>query len=156
MAVRTDIQYVSFYMDGSTARKLEKKTQTKHAAAPRQRKAKRKVVVIDPVAIIGVVAAVCMLIFLWSGISQYRATQARNEQMQAYVEQLQAENAQLEMDYKNGYDLDEIRAFAESLGMVPASEANRVEISVELPQEEPVVEMSLWESFITFLTGLFA
>lgn len=156
MAVRTDIQYVQFYVDGSTARKLEKKDQTKHAAAPRRRKSKRKVVVVDPVAIFGVLVAVAALIFLWSGIAQYNQTQEQSRQMHSYIEQLQAENTQLQQTYEEGYDLDQIREIAEALGMVPASEANRVEISVQLPQEDTAEEMSLWESFVTFLTGLFA
>ena len=62
MAVRTDIQYVQFYVDGSTARKPEQRTQAKHAAAPKYRRVKRKVVVVDPVAILGTVVTVCLLV----------------------------------------------------------------------------------------------
>ena len=156
MAVRTDIQYVQFYVDGSTARKLEKKQQAKHAATPRQRKAKRKVVVVDPVAIFGVLVAVFMLVFMLVGVSEYRATQAKNRQMDQYIAQLQQENMQLEQAYKDGYDLDQIRDIADALGMIPKSEATHVQVPVQTPQEETVTEMSWWESFTTFLAGLFA
>ena len=156
MAVRTDIQYVQFYTDGSTARKLEQKQQTKHAATPRYRKAKRKVVVVDPVAIIGAVAAVCVLVCLLVGAVQYRNLEKQTQQMNQYIQQLQQENQQLEQTYRDGYYLEQIRDIAESLGMIPADQATQVTIQVQVPQEEAQVEMSLWESFTTFLAGLFA
>ena len=156
MAVRTDIQYVQFYVDGSTARKPAQKTQAKHAAAPKSYPRKRKVVVVDPVAIFGVLVAVFMLVFMLVGISEYRATQARNQQMDQYIAQLQQENMQLEQAYKDGYDLDQIRDIADALGMIPKSEATHVQVPVQTPQEETVTEMSWWESFTTFLAGLFA
>ena len=154
--MRTDIQYVQFYVDGSTARKLEKKQQAKHAATPRQRKAKRKVVVVDPVAIFGVLVAVFMLVFMLVGISEYRATQARNQQMDQYIAQLQQENMQLEQAYKDGYDLDQIRDIADALGMIPKEQATHTTIHVELPTVQTVEQMSLWNRIGTFLTNLFA
>ncbi len=156
MAVRTDIQYVQFYTDGSAARKLEKKQQTKHAAAPRYRRAKRKVVVVDPVAIFGGILAACMLVCLLVGAWQYKTVQTETQQMSQYIDQLQQENQQLQQTYEAGYDLDEIREIAEALGMIPAGEATQIEIQVQIPQEETVEEMTLWESFTTFLAGLFA
>ena len=156
MAVRTDIQYVQFYVDGSAARKLEKKQQAKHAATPKQRRAKRRVVVVDPIAIVGVLVAAFMLVFLLSGISQYRKTEEKNRQMNQYVAQLQQENRQLATEYESGYDLDQIRDIADSLGMIPESEATHIQVEVQIPQEETVTEMSWWETFTTFLTGLFA
>ena len=156
MAVRTDIQYVQFYVDGSTARKLERKQQTKHAAAPRHRKTRRKVVVVDPIAILGVLVAAFMLVFLLVGFSQYREVQEQTRQMDQYIHQLQQENTQLQQIYQDGYDLDQIRDIADALGMIPSSEATQIQIDVEVPQEEPVTEMSWWDSFTTFLAGLFA
>ena len=156
MAVRTDIQYVQYYVDGSAARKLEKNTQKKHAAAPKSRKAKRKVVVIDPVAILGVLVAVCMLVFLVVGFVQHRALQQQTEEMSLYIDQLQQENAQLEQTYQDGYDLDEIRDIAQAMGMIPAGDAPQIEMEVQIPQEESTDEMTIWESFTTFLAGLFA
>ena len=156
MAVRTDIQYVQFYTAGSTARQLEKRQQTKHAAAPRQRKVKRRVVVIDPVAILGSVIAAVMLICLLVGLVQFQAVRKQNQQMQMYVQQLQQENQQLQSEYEAGYDLDQIRDIADALGMIPREEATHVSVQVQIPQEEAVTEMSWWDSFTTFLAGLFA
>ena len=87
MAVRTDIQYVQFYVDGSTARKPEQKTQAKHAAAPKYRRVKRKVVVVDPVAILGTVVTVCLLVAMLVGFVQYRNIQNKSEQMEQYLKQ---------------------------------------------------------------------
>ena len=156
MAVRTDIQYVQFYVDGSTARKLEKKQQAKHAATPRHRKAKRKVVVVDPVAIVGVLGVVCLLVALAVGGVQYLFLQHQTQQMQQYMETLQMENTQLQQTYEDGYDLDQIRDLANSLGLVPADQVQQVAVSVQVPQEQVVTEMTFWESFTTFLAGLFA
>jgi hypothetical protein len=39
--------------------------------------------------------------------------------------------------------------------MVPAGEANEVQIEVRLP-EAPVQQLNLWQSITTFLSGLFA
>ena len=156
MAVRTDIQYVQFYVDGSTARKPEQKTQAKHAAAPRTYKRKRKVVVIDPVAIVGAVVTVCLLVSMAVGLFQYLHLQNQTRQMAQYMQTLQMENTQLQQTYEDGYDLDQIRDMANELGLVPADQVQQITVSVQLPQEEPVTEMTLWESFTTFLAGLFA
>ena len=156
MAVRTDIQYVPYYFEESTARKLEKKPQQKHAATPKHRKAKRKVVVIDPVAIIGTVVAACMLVMMLVGFVEYRIAQNQTKQMSEYIQQLQQENAQLQQTYEDGYDLDHIREVAGALGMIPAADAPQVEIQVEVPQDAVTEQTGLWESFTTFLAGLFA
>lgn len=156
MAVRTDIQYVQFYVDGSTARKPEQKTQAKHAAAPKYRRVKRKVVVVDPVAILGTVVTVCLLVAMLVGFVQYRNIQNKSEQMEQYIAQLQQENQQLQQTYEDGYDLEQIQQIADAVGMIPAEDAQQIQIQVQIPQEEVVMEMSLWESFTTFLAGLFA
>ena len=90
MAVRTDIQYVQFYVDGSTARKPAQKTQAKHAAAPKSYPRKRKVVVVDPVAIVGVLGVVCLLVALAVGGVQYLFLQHQTQQMQQYMETVEA------------------------------------------------------------------
>ena len=156
MAVRTDIQYVQFYVDGSTARKPAQKTQAKHAAAPKSYPRKRKVVVVDPVAIVGVLGVVCLLVALAVGGVQYLFLQHQTQQMQQYMETLQMENTQLQQTYEDGYDLDQIRDLANSLGLVPADQVQQVTVSVQVPQEQVVTEMTFWESFTTFLAGLFA
>lgn len=157
MALQPDIQYVPIcYVDGSTARKLEQPVYKAPAAPqPRRRKAKRIVVAIDPVAIFGLLVAMVMLVCMVSGFVEYSAVQAQNRQMTDYVTSLELEKAQLEQTYRDGYDLDEIRDFAEANGMVPAEDAPQIQIEVQIPQQEET-QLSFWESITTFLAGLFA
>ena len=156
MAVRTDIQYVQFYVDGNTARKAQAQTQVKHAATPKYRKAKRKVVVVDPVAVVGAVVTVCLMVAMLVGFVQFQNVQSQSRQMEQYLAQLQEENQQLEQTYRDGYDLEQIQQIAAAAGMIPAGEAQQIQLQVQIPQDETVTQMTLWESFTTFLAGLFA
>ena len=160
MALQPDIQYVPIcYVDGSTARKLEqpvyKAPAVTKAPQPRRRKAKRIVVAIDPVAIFGLLVAMVMIVGMVSGFVQYSVLKEQNRQMTDYVTALELEKTQLEQDYRDGYDLDEIRDFAEANGMVPMEQAPQIQIEVQLPQQEQP-QLSFWESITTFLAGLFA
>ena len=110
----------------------------------------------DPVAIVGVLGVVCLLVALAVGGVQYLFLQHQTQQMQQYMETLQMENTQLQQTYEDGYDLDQIRDLANSLGLVPADQVQQVAVSVQVPQEQVVTEMTFWESFTTFLAGLFA
>ena len=158
MALQPDIQYVPFYyVDGSTARKVQRQSVKKTAAAPapKRRRAKRKTIAIDPVAIGGIAVAMVMLVMMLVGFAQYSICQERNRQMQDYLTSLQLENAQLQQSYDSNIDLDYIQDVAEAMGMVPAQDAQQVQISVQLP-EQTAPQMTLWESIATFLAGLFA
>lgn len=158
MALQPDIQYVPFcYVDGSAARKVEHKPVKKATVtpAPKRRRAKRKVIAVDPVAIGGIVIAVVMLVMMLAGVARYTVIQEQNRLMQDHLTALQLENTKLQQDYESNIDLDYIQDMADALGMVPAQNAQQVQISVQLPQEE-VTEMTLWQSIATFLAGLFA
>ena len=158
MALQPDIQYVPFcYVDGSAARKVEHKPAKKAAVtpAPKRRRAKRKVIAVDPVAIGGIVIAVVMLVMMLAGFARYTVIQEQNRLMQDHLTALQLENTKLQQDYESNIDLDYIQDMADAMGMVPAQDAQQVQISVQLPQEE-VTEMTLWQSIATFLAGLFA
>ena len=158
MALQPDIQYVPFcYVDGSAARKIQHEPVKKAvvAPAPKRRRAKRKVVAVDPVAIGGIVIAVVMLVMMLSGFVKYTVIQEQNRLMQDHLTALQLENTKLQQDYESNIDLDYIQDMADAMGMVPAQDAQQVQISVQLPQEE-VTEMTLWQSIATFLAGLFA
>ena len=158
MAMQPDIQYVPFcYVDGSAARKVQRQSEKKASAAPapKRRRAKRKVIAVDPVAIGGIVIAMVMLVMLLAGFGEYTASQERNRQMQDYLTSLQLENAQLQHSFDSNIDLDYVEEVADALGMVPAEDANQIQIQVQLPMEE-TVELTLWESITTFLAGLFA
>ena len=158
MPMQPDIQYVPFcYVDGSTARKVQRQPVKKTAAAParKPRRAKRKVIAVDPVAICGIVVAVVMMVMMLTAYAQYNACQDRNRQMQDYLSSLQLENAQLQQDFDSQIDIEYIEEVAGALGMVPSSDADQIQIEVQLPQA-PEQEMTLWQSITTFLSGLFA
>lgn len=158
MAMQPDIQYVPFcYVDGSTARKVQRQPEKKASAAPvkKQRRAKRKVIAVDPVAIGGVLVAMVMLVMMLVGYVQYTICREQTRLMQDYVTSLQLENAQLQKNYDDSIDMDYVEEVADALGMVPAENAQQIHIDVQLPQQT-TEEMTLWESITTFLAGLFA
>ncbi len=156
MAMQPDIQYVSFYVDGTAARKLDRAATRKvKAPKPKQRKVKRRVIKVDPVALIGLVAAVVMLISMGTGIARYRSCMDAQQQMGQYIEALQQENAQLQKTYDEGYDLEQVRSIASAIGMVPVEQAEHIVIDVQVPQQEQR-QLSFWEEATIFLAGLFA
>lgn len=157
MAMQPDIQYVPFcYVDGSAARKVQRQPVKKAAAsAPKQRRAKRKVIAVDPVAIGGIVIAVVMLFMLLAGFSEYTAMQEKTLRMRDYVTSLELENAQLQQTLDSNIDMDYVEEVANAMGMVPADDANQIQIQVQLPTQE-TTQLTLWESITTFLAGLFA
>ena len=156
MAQRLDVQYIRLYTVGSAALKLESAApQETFAQQKKPRKIKCKKIYVDPVAILSIAVAVCMLVMMTVGFVQLR--QARNEVavMESYVEQLQAKNAVLSAEYKAGYDLEEVRQTALAMNMIPMEQAAHV--TLEIPEEpEQITQPTLWERIGTFLTGLFA
>ena len=158
MAMQPDIQYVPFcYVDGTAARKVQHQPAKKASVtpAPKRRQAKWKVIAVDPVAIGGIVVAVVMLVMLLAGFAEYTAMQEKNLQMQNYLTSLQLENAQLQQNFESNIDMEYVQDVADALGMVPAGEANQIQIQVQLPAHE-TQQLTLWETFTTFLAGLFA
>ena len=156
MALKPDIMYVSYYTAGSAAYDMERKPE-KPKAAPvhRKRRAKKRVIAVDPIALCGILVAVCMFFMLVSGVQEYQDTKLQAQKMGAYVEQLKSENSALQHVYDNSYDADSIYEMATAIGMVPEAQVQHVQISVDVPQQEEV-RLSFWENVSLFLTGLFA
>lgn len=156
MARRTQVQYVQFYTAGSAAYKFEPAPMPKKKAAlPKRRRAKKIRIFVDPIAIAGVCMALVMLVMMFAGLGRWSEARQQEAQLQAYVAQLEAENAQLQAEYKASYDPQEIYEIATAMGMIPAEQAQRVQVTVAAPameEEEPTA----WENFYMFLTGLFA
>ena len=153
MARQFDIQYVSFSTDGSAARKMAPVSPWKIAKLPKIRKNKKIVLHIDPVAIIGIATAVIMLVMMMVGVVQLRQAQQQTATMEAYVESLREENAELMTAYQEGYDLEEVETMALALGMVPNTQVRTVRMDVPGVAEET---SGPWEQVWIFLTGLFA
>ena len=95
-----------------------------------------------------------LLIALLVGAVQLNHAQQEAQQLQEYVHSLQEENAQLRDTYASSYDPDEVRELALAMGMVPVEQVPHIEMQVTPPQvqEEPTA----WESFWTFVAGMFA
>lgn len=156
MAQATTIQYVQFYTAGSAARKVEPTVQVRTAPRPKAKKQKKIIIRIDPVATLGILVAVMMLVLMISGIGQLNQAYQQTQAMEAYVQTLQQENAALQAEYSAGYDIAEVEKMALALGMVPAEDVAHVDVRLSVPQEPQSQNLNLWESVTTFLTGLFA
>lgn len=148
-------RYIQFYTPGSTAVKVEVHDEQAWAPLPQQQKQTRRVVRIDPVALLGFVVAVCMLAMMTVGIQQLNHTRQEVAALEHYVAELTAENYALTETYHNGYRIEDIRRKAEDMGMVPAEEATQTRIYITLPPQ-PQAPDTLWEKITAFAEGLFA
>ncbi len=156
MAQRLDVQYIRLYTDGSAALKLESAVpQPKTAAHKKPHKVKRVKIFVDPVALLSIAVAVCMLVLMTVGFVQLHQARSQVDVMENYVERLETKNAQLSGEYKSGYDLEQIRQAALEMQMIPAEQAAHVNILIPAEPEQ-VEQITLWERIGTFLTGLFA
>jgi len=155
MARKPDIQYVGqFYIHGSEARELARQEQARKAKTmlPLARLQNVQKVYVDPVAVMGLVVAVVMLVVMIIGaVSVYNAW-TEHEDVSAYLEELKRENAVLDHGYRSGFDLEDIRTKAIAQGMIPLEEANTVDIRVTVPVVE--AEPTWWEDVVWFLEGL--
>ena len=154
MARQTEICYINYYVSGSAAYQVEQKPVKQKATLPKPRRQKKIVVHIDPMATLGIFVASVMFVLMIVGAFRLNSVTQQASQMSDYVVALQNETAQLRNTYEQGYDLEEIRRIAEARGMIPINDAQHVEILIEIPEETQ--EPTVWESFVTFLTGLFA
>ncbi len=130
-----NVQYVHFYTDGSAARKLESVIPLKGNTLrmPAQKKSRRKVIYCDPVAILSIAVAVCLLIMMVVGVAQYFAMKEQADTMAAYVHYLEQENERLAQEYAESYNLNEVKQTALALGMIPAEQLDSTPIDVSAP-----------------------
>ena len=156
MSQKPKIQYVGqFYIHGSEARQLELQEKKKaKSKLPLERLRKMEVIYLDPVAIFGIVTALVMLTVMILGVLQIRDDWEEYRVMSNYVSRLNSENAQMQADYRSQYDLEDIRAKAQAMGMVPKSELEVRTVYVTIPQPEP--KMTWLEEIQWFLSGLLA
>ena len=156
MSQKPKIQYVGqFYIHGSEARQLELQEKKKaKSKLPLERLRKMEVIYLDPVAIFGIVTALVMLTVMILGVLRIRDDWEEYRVMSNYVSRLNSENAEMWADYRSQYDLEDIRAKAQAMGMVPKSELEVRTVYVTIPQPEP--EMTWLEEIQWFLSGLLA
>ena len=158
MAMQPDIQYVRFYTAGSAARKLELLPKKEKATLsvphrPRAIRRKKTVICVDPVAMFATLVAVVMFVAMGIGMVQLFTVQAQNRQMDRYLSDLRAETAQLQEQYRSGYDLKDVEQKALEMGLVPIEQVEKVIIEAPAVQEEPAP--TFWENVGAFFGELF-
>ncbi len=134
MARQPEVQYIRLYTQGSAARQLEmtpperRKPKTQ---LPKPKKVKAQVIRLDPLAMCATLVAVVMLVMIVVGCVELYQAETYSEQLSRYVDNLTVENQVLTQTYAEGYDLEEVREIALSLGLVPVEEVTH--IPLELP-----------------------
>ena len=125
-------QYVQYYTAGSAARKLAPVIPLNPTALPQTKVQQKPLrIYLDPVALLGTVVAVSMLIAMLVGVATLKSEQAKTATMVEYVESLRVENEALRTQYAEKCDLEQIREDALSLGMVPKEEVPHTLIQVD-------------------------
>ena len=155
MALQHEVRYINDYVSGSIAYQPERKPQKKQSVQlPKMKKQQKLVVAIDPLALGGIVMALVLSIMLLVGSVNLINAKQEAQIMKDYVASLQEENAKLQDTYSSGYDLEEIREIALTMGMVPVEQVTHIQMQVVVP--EAPVEPTAWENFWAFMVGLFA
>lgn len=157
MAQKPEIQYVGqFYVHGSEAKKLARKTEQKKAKTelPLHRFERIRKVHVDVLAIPSILVAAVLMITMVAGTLSLQSAWEELHIAQEYVYELESANATLAAQYRSGYDLDEVRSAAIALGMIPVEEAQVVSLRVTVPEVQP--EPTLLDDIVWFLEGLFA
>ena len=161
MARKADIQYVHhYYTCGTAAKKVAIKAhQPKRKPLPHfepkfQMPEHEVVVKLDPISISAIVVCAVLMVMMVVSLFQYSAAHQRNVELQEYVYALQEENLNLERDFKADLDLDQIRAQAMALGMIPVAEAQTIQVSGRVPVRQ--ADPTCWERMGLFLRDLFA
>lgn len=158
MASRVDIQYIQFYTEGSAAKKIAAPLPKKQAERkPAAKRAKRKVIRIDPIAILSLTVCLALAITLGLGIGKVQQARQENAQMQQYVERLSRESEALAQEYAAGYDLQEIEKTAIALGMVHSDQASHRGVIIQMEDQTAAQpQMSFWQNLVAFFHSIFA
>ncbi len=158
MASRVDIQYIQFYTEGSAAKKIATPLPKKRVQErPAGRRAKRKVIRIDPIAILSLTVCLALAITLGLGIGKIQQAKQDNLQMAQYVQNLSQKSEALAQEYAAGYDLHEIEKTAKALGMVHSDQASHRGVTIQMDAQTPVQpQMNFWQNLVAFFSSIFA
>ena len=158
MTMKPDILYVPYCFDGTAARKVQPKCTPVQQAVVRpqvhRRRRKKTVIRLDPVAALATLVACVMLVSMAVGLARLDSIQDQTQQYESYTATLEAKGAQLQAEYYENYDAEDVRQKALAMGMVPRENIQQVTIQVQQPVEE--AQPGFWEQVGTFLAGLFA
>ena len=154
MARSNEVQYVRYYTSGSAAQKVELPQKVKKQPKPRAQKVQIPLTKLDGLAAVGIVVAAVMLVCMLMGFAQVCAINRQIQDMEVYVSKLEAQQDDLQAQYDHGYNLEEIRLAAESMGLVSVDQVQHITVSV--PLEEPVQELTWWETLLENIRYFFA
>lgn len=155
MARKQYDRYVRYYTAGSAAAKLE--PEARRASLPKYvNPEKRKPIPFDPVAFVGSAVAVLLAVLMIVGLFQVAGTTAQVRQAETRLAGLQREEQILNERYVSGYDLNEIRTAAQSMGMIPAEEAPRVQVEIPVRQAPENRTVSWFDDLLLSLRQFFA
>ena len=130
---KSNSRYIQFYTPGSVACKVEIRKEHEWAPLPQPKPEKRRVIAVDPIAAVGFLVSVCMLVLMAFGIQHLNQIRKEVDVLENYVVVLSEQNAALSQDYEPGYSLEEVRQKALDMGMVPQEEVPHTMIHVEAP-----------------------
>ncbi|MBR7178893.1 MAG: hypothetical protein IKD27_05200 [Oscillospiraceae bacterium] len=155
MARKFNDRYVRFYTAGSAAAKVE--PVERRASLPEYQKteSKRKPIPFDPFAFAGSAMAIFLAVLMLVGLFQVAAVTAEIHELETQLMTLEMEEAVLAERYESGYDLDEVRIAAESMGMIPMEEATHIQVDVPT-QTAQTVQLSWWDTVLLSLRDIFA
>ena len=157
MAQSNDVQYIRYYSYGSAAEKVELPVKEKKKITlpkPNLEQVGKNILKMDALALTGIAVAVVMLLCMLIGLIQVNVANAKLQEAQVLVAQLEAEHDRLKTEYEHGYDLAEIRVSAEAMGMVPVEEVRHVKLKLQEPVAEETV--TWWEQWVLDFKALFA
>ena len=155
--MQPDIQYVCYRYEGTAALQpqvVNAPVKVQNNAHPAIRRKKRKVLRINMVPVLAVLLTAVMLVCITVSMVRVKGMQAQEELLQQYIVSMEEENVTLQEQYRQGYDLEDIRQKALAMGMVPAEQVEQITIQVQIPQDAQ--EQTVWDRIGIFLAGLFA
>ena len=157
MAPKPEIQYIGqFYIHGSEAKAVEIVPEEKRSdyRLPLYRFEKLQKIHVDPLAICSIVMAAVLMVCMVAGTIMVQNAWQELETVNQYVYDLEAVHRLRVAEFHASYDLEHIRAVAETMGLIPIAEAQTMAITVTIP--EPEAEPTLWDDIQWFMEGLFA
>ena len=160
MARNADIQYIRHEYTGRTApqKKTAKKSSDRNFSRlfrPHSLEQDEKITFkVESLPVMTILVALALLVLMVMSLFQLSEIHQENVTLQEYIYDLRNEQARLEKIYYEGFNLEEIRVQALALGMIPAAEANILQISGAVP--ETPADPTFWEQVQARFRELFA
>lgn len=136
-----DLAYT--YNQESTARPLPKQEpqrQSQRRTRPQKRPAPRQHMAVSLFSVVGMAAAMMMLVLVIFGYSQVYASAERLDELESQVQSLREDNQKLQSQYDTSINLEEVETRARELGMQQPS-AKQI-VSIQVPVQDMTVVSS--------------